>query len=274
MGNVLEESLYKKQVKRFDRISDFSKEFLGVYCTNSVLGTSIFSIADNYARKRELSLEILRYPFQDTELWAFTFIKKGTIFLCVNSELPVCKQIFAVAHELYHIRCYAEDINPDTVRSGSILESRVVDKTAMSQEDLEANAFAGLLLMPDSFMREQVSLYGINGDTIIVDDILTLMEVFAIPYKAVVLRLYEGKVITESKADNLLKYDASYVSQRIELTGKAKQWQMNNVGIEYFGSLLNNLQFNSENELLTDSREESDRKFLEELKLNFQKERI
>ncbi len=271
MGNVLEESLFKKQMKWFDRISDFSKEFLGVYCTSSVLGTSIFGIVGNYARKRELSLEILRYPFQDTELWAFTFIKKGTIFLCVNSELPVCKQIFAVAHELYHIRCYAEDINPDTVRSGSILESRVVDETAMTQEDLEANAFAGLLLMPDSSMREQISLYGINEDTIKVDDVLTLMEVFAIPYKAVVLRLYEGKVITEPKACDLLKYNASYVSQRIELTGKAKRWQMNNAGMEYFGSLLNNLQFNADNELLTESREESDRKFLDELKSGFYK---
>lgn len=269
MGNVLEESLYKKQAKRFDRISDFSKEFIGVYCGSSILGTSIFAITDNYARKRELSLEILRYPFQDTELWAFTFIKKGTIFLCVNSDLPVCKQIFAVAHELYHIRCYAEDINPDTIRSGSILESRVVDEAAMTQEDLEANAFAGLLLMPDGLMREQVSLYGINGDTINADDVLTLMEVFAIPYKAVVLRLFEGQVLTEAKANRLLQYDASYVSQRIELTGKAKQWQINNAGVEYYGSLLKNLQFNTENELLTESRETADRKFLQELKSGF-----
>lgn len=271
MGNVLEESLYKKQTKRFNRISDFSKEFLGVYCGSSIPGTSIFGIADNYARKRDLSLELLRYPFQDAELWAFTFIKKGTVFLCVNSQLPVCKQIFAVAHELYHIRCYAEDINPDTIRSGSVLESRVADETAITQEDLEANAFAGLLLMPDAFMWEQVLLYEINGENINTDDILTLMEIFAIPYKAVVLRLYEGRIITETKANKLLKYDASYVSQRIELTGKAKQWQTNHAGVEHFGSLLKNIQFNAENELLTESREEADRTFLEELKSNFRR---
>ena len=271
MCNILEESLYKKQKKRFERIADFSKEFLGVYCGNTILGVTIFGIVENYARKREISLEILRYPFKDAELWAFTFVKKGTIFLCVNSELSMCKQIFAVAHELYHIRCYAEDIDPNTIRSGSVLESKVVDEAAMTQEDLEANAFAGLLLMPDVLMREQISLYGISGEDIKVEDVLVLMELFALPYKAVVLRLYEGMHITESKADELLKYDAAYVLQRIELTGKAKQWQMNSVGIEYFGSLLDNLEFNSKNELLTKCREAADRKLLEEIKASFHK---
>lgn len=271
MGNVLKESLYKKQTKQFERIADFSKQFAGVYCGRTILGTTIFGIVENYAKRRELSLEILRYPFNDTELWAFTFVKKGTIFLCVNSELSMCKQIFAVAHELYHIHCYAEDIDSNTIRSGSVLESKVVDEVAMTQEDLEANAFAGLLLMPDDLMREQVFLFGISGEDIKVDDVLLLMELFALPYKAVVLRLYEGLIITEAKANQLLNYDAAYVLQRIELTGKAKQWQKSSIGMEYFGSLLDDLEFNSENELLTESREVSDRKFLEELKVSFGK---
>ena len=89
----------------------------------------------------ELALEVLRYPFRDDELWAFTFVKKGTIFLCVNTELPMCKQIFATAHELYHIHCYAEDINTSTITSGSLLDSKTVDEEAATQEDLEAKCF-------------------------------------------------------------------------------------------------------------------------------------
>ncbi len=30
--------------------------------------------------KKELPLEILRYPLRDDELWAFTFVKKVTLF--------------------------------------------------------------------------------------------------------------------------------------------------------------------------------------------------
>lgn len=149
----------------------------------------------------------------------------------------------------------------------------MVDEAAMTQEDLEANAFAGLLLMPDRMMREQLALYGINQTDIKVDDILTLMEVFALPYKAIILRLFEERVITETKANDLLQYDAAYIAQRTELTGKAKQWQMSSVKIEYFGSLLDNLEFNSENGLLTESREEADRKFLEEIRAGFRKDR-
>ncbi len=269
MGKVLEESLYEKDVKRFEKIADASKEFSGAYCGSSILGASVFGIIENYARKKEMALEILRYPFRDEELWAFTFVKEGTIFLCINSELAMCKQIFAAAHELYHIRCYVEGTNMDTIRTGSVLEAKVADDFAMTQEDLDANAFAGLLLMPDGLLREQIRLYGINEADFKVDDILTLMEVFAIPYKAVILRLFEEHVITEAKAYDLLRYDASYVARRIEFTGKAKQWQMNSGNNEYFGSLLDNLEFNSENELLTESREKADRKFLKEIKAGF-----
>lgn len=71
----------------------------------------------------------------------------------------------------------------------------------------------------------------------------------------------------------LRQHDASYVVQRIEFTGKAKQWQMNSVNIECFGSLLNNLEFDSENELLTESREDADRKIPKEIRAGFRKGR-
>lgn len=155
MGDTFFENLFYKQEKQFEKINDLSKAFAVNYCGNTIIRESIFGIVSNYARKRELALEVLRYPFRDDELWAFTFVKKGTIFLCVNTELPMCKQIFATAHELYHIHCYAEDINTITITSGSLLDSKTVDEVAATQEDLEANAFAGLLLMPDASVIEQ-----------------------------------------------------------------------------------------------------------------------
>ena len=272
MNNVLNESLYKKQNNRFNKINDLSKQFSGAYCGTMILRNSIFGIVENYARKKELFLEILRYPFCDDELWAFTFVKKGTIFLCVNSELAMCKQIFAVAHELYHIHCYAENID-NCIRNGSLLDSRTVNDVAISQEDLEANAFAGLLLMPDARMQDQMLLFDLHGTNIKFDDILTLMELFALPYKAVILRLFEGQIITEDEANELLKYDADFVSERINITGKAKQWQLNSKEIVHLGSLLDNFTFNITNEFLTESREYDDTMYLKNLKKGFQYER-
>lgn len=269
MSDVFAESLYKKHNKQFEKINDQSKAFAVNYCGNTIIRDSIFGIVSNYARKRELSLEVLRYPFKDDELWAFTFVKKGTIFLCINSDLPVCKQIFATAHELYHIHCYAEDINTSTITNGSLLDSKTFDEVAASQEDLEANAFAGLLLMSDASLTEQFKLFGLSKENMNVDDVLILMDLFALPYKAVILRLAESGLITQKKAQHLLLVDTDSISVRIELTGKAEQWQQNTSRLLYYGSLLDNLTFNSEHELLTESREETDRVFLEKIKKEF-----
>ena len=247
MGDIIDESLYKKQNMQFERT--------------------------NYARKRELSLEILRYPFKDDELWAFTFIKKGTIFLCVNSDLPVCKQIFAMAHELYHIHCYAEDINTNTITGGSLLDSRTADEEATSQEDLEANAFAGLLLMPDASVIEQFKMFWLSKEKLDVDGVIILMDIFALPYKAVILRLVESGIIEEKKARELLKADSKYITDRIKLTGKAERWQKDSNDLIYYGSLLENLKFNSEHDLLVNTREKSDRAYLEKMSREFRKER-
>lgn len=269
MGNILEESLFGKQPKQFESINALAKAFSVNYCGSTIIRDSIFSIAENYARKRELTLEVLRYPFKDDELRAFTFVKKGTIFLCVNSGLALCKQIFAVAHELYHIHCYAEDIDPSTIASGSLLDSKTADDIAKSQEDLEANAFAGLILMPDGILDEQIKLYGIAVDMISVDDVLILMELFALPYKAVVLRLVENHDISNSKAKELLECDSDYVSERIKLTGKALKWQQNSKDLSYLGSLLDDMEYNKEQELLTESREKSDMEYLEKIRKGF-----
>ena len=272
MNDVLKESLYSKDKKQFEVVQAVAKEFLDSYCGKIIIGNSIFGVVENYARKKELSLEVLRYPFQDDELWAFTFVKKGTIFLCVNSDLAMCKQFFAVAHELYHIQCYAEDTDRSTIASGSLVNANTVDDTAKTQEDLEANAFAGLLLMSDVSMQEQLPVFGLQGGTIRVDDVLLLMDLFALPYKAVVLRLYEGDNISEDKANELLGFDSDFVQQRIELTGKAKQWQLDSREIEHFGSLMDNLEYNTDFELLTDSRESSDREYLQKIKKGFRHE--
>ncbi len=272
MGDVLAESLYKKQNKRFEKINEQSKAFSVNYCGNTIVRDSIFGIVSNYARKRELLLEVLRYPFKDDELWAFTFVKKGTIFLCVNTDLAMCKQIFATAHELYHILCYAEDIDQSTITNGSLLDSKTADESAATQEDMEANAFAGLLLMPDASLTEQFKMFGISKEEITVDDVLVLMELFALPYKAVVLRLVESGEIREEKALELIKVNTSAVAMRVELTGKSQQWLQNSNRLRHYGSLLENMAYNSENELLIDSREESDRAYLEKIKKGFRQE--
>lgn len=172
MSNVLEDSLFVSQNKKFDEIQSIVRQFSAEYVGNSIIKDNIFAVIQNYARKKEIALELLRYPIHDDELWALTFLKQDTIFVCVNTALPLCKQFFAAAHELYHIYCYVENADQSYIKNGSMLDSATGDETGRTQEDLEANAFAGLLLMPDQLLHEQILLYGLDKDLVTVDSVL------------------------------------------------------------------------------------------------------
>lgn len=269
MDNILVNSLYDKQNKKFWQLNDLVRQFSAAYCGNSMVKDNIFAVLENYARKKEIDLELLRYSFHDEELWALTFLKQGTIFVCVNSELALCKQFFAAAHELYHIFCYAEDTDQSYIRSGSILDSDTANEIGKIQEDLEANAFAGLLLMPDQLLREQMSLFGINDNAGTVDSVLALMDMFAMPYKAVVLRLYESGNISRNQAVHLLDVKAVEISKRIILTGKAKRWQLDGRGTESFGTIFEKIEYNIQHEYLTDSRRREDQAYISNLKMKY-----
>ena len=63
------------------------------------------------------------------------------------------------------------------------MDSDTANETGKTQEDVEANAFAGLLLMPDQLLSNQIDLFGIDKDDMDTDSVLSLMDMFAIPYK-------------------------------------------------------------------------------------------
>lgn len=269
MNDVLGRSLYVSRREKFDEIKSTVRQFMAEYVGNLVVKDNIFSVMENYARKKEIQLEILRFPITDDELWAFTFLKSDTIFVCVNISLPLCKQFFAAAHELYHIYRYVEDADQSYMKTGSMLDSSTGDETGTTEEDLEANAFAGLVLMPDQLLHEQISLYGLDKGSFTLDSVLTLMDMFAVPYKAVVLRLFECGIISYKNAEKLLEVTVEDVMKRVVLTGRAKRWQLDGRGTESFGTLLEKVEYNIQHDYLTKSREEEDSAYIERLKKEY-----
>ena len=163
---------------------------------------------------------------------------------------------------------YVKDLYADQsyIKNGSMLDSDTANETGKTQEDVEANAFAGLLLMPDQLLSNQIDLFGIDKDDMDTDSVLSLMDMFAIPYKATVLRLYESNCIKRHKAEELFRVTAEDVAKRVELTGKAKRWQLDGSGTESFGTLLEKADYNTEHDYLTESREKENWKYISELK--------
>lgn len=52
MSAVLDTSLFENNPKRFQQISDLTKQFIGVYCVDSIIGENIFQFLKIYARKK------------------------------------------------------------------------------------------------------------------------------------------------------------------------------------------------------------------------------
>lgn len=123
--------------------------------------------------------------------------------------------------------------------------------------------------MPDQLLHEQILLYGIDKDLVSVDSVLILMDMFAMPYKAVVLRLFESGNISHQQAEKLLEISSANVMKRASLIGKAKRWQLDGRGTESFGTLLEKVEYNRQHEYLTESRENDDVAYITQLKKEY-----
>ena len=131
---------------------------------------------------------------------------------------------------------------------------------------MEANAFTGTLLAPIDDIDQQIRIFRINRSNIRMDDILTLMDIFAIPYKAMVLRLLEEEIISPERATELMNVPSEEVSKRQTITGKARRWMLVPKVHEKLGSIVKNITINEEEESLPQSRLKSDLAKLQKIK--------
>lgn len=265
MCRVLDNSLFIKDRKTYIKISKCATSFNAIYNKNNIIQDDIFNVLENYVARHDMPFDMLRYPIEDGDLCACTFIRKGRMFVMINSALPLSKQIFAAAHELYHIYCYFEEHDSALLQSGSILASAIIDEEAKEIEDMEANAFAAILLAPKDRLDEQTDVYNLSYKNVSVQTILKLMDIFAVPYKAAVLRLLEEDKIDVKVARNLLQVTEEEVHKQIELTGKAARWQEVHTDFIRFGSLSELMYDVEQKDAVRDERLASDKVRLNEI---------
>lgn len=267
MNEVIENSLFKKNPNRFQELRKLVKEFNTSYNGSNIIQDDIFTVARNYVSKNGKHLEILRFPIPDDDLCAFTCVRNGELFTVLNSALPLCKQNFAAAHELYHIWRYISDQDDSLPHSGSLLTAEDLDEATATQEDTEANAFAALLLVPVTALTEQIDVYDLDRRSLGIESIVRLMDIFAVPFKAVVLRLYEEGIMDEQTTDTLLQQGATDSLQRaMEQLNIALRWQRRTTDTIDLGILPLLIQQNQEAERLPERRIAEDTKSLEEMK--------
>lgn len=162
---------------------------------NDIIGQQIFSILGLYAR-------VIYYPFGKDAVWGFTRIKGSTEgfesskpFVAINSSIPLDCQIFAAAHELYHIWFEsAVDVVP----------ANIIDENCIDRNELKANRFAAEFLVDEELLRKELRIYSIDSARITLKDILKLSDLFSVPYKTMVKRLYEIGVLQKQECAKFL----------------------------------------------------------------------
>ncbi|WP_404354568.1 ImmA/IrrE family metallo-endopeptidase [Exiguobacterium aurantiacum] len=160
--------------------------------TNQIVREQIFRILQN-------ETTFMQYPIEDDELCAFVCKKQGRLFAYINSYIPHDKQIFAAAHELYHIWYEEQRLN-----EVELLMNQTLEEEPAERSEKMANRFAAMFLVPELVLRQQLSSLQIDHETIDVKDIVKLIPIFQVPYKTIVLRLFEIAFISEKQCHALL----------------------------------------------------------------------
>ena len=158
-----------------NKIKTLARGKLGEYRkTGDVVGTQVFSILSLCAR-------VIYYPLGTEGPWGFTRLSgssddSGLVrpFVVINTSIPADYQVFAAAHELYHIWFGKK---PDVLTAGLL------------EEEIMANRFASELLVDEMVLRSEIELYRIKKFT--VRSVLQLCEVFNVPYRVMARRLYD-----------------------------------------------------------------------------------
>ncbi len=161
---------------------------------NDIIGVQIFSILG-------LQAHVLYYPLDEDGPWGFTCQGDGKPFIAINTAIAVEKQVFAAAHELYHIWFNGKsDFIPSSVL-GEIDEQGVI----LDSSELKANRFSAEFLVEEALLKQEMQHYSIFSGRVAIKDILMLANLFFVPYETMVKRLFEINAITVNDCDAFLK---------------------------------------------------------------------
>jgi Zn-dependent peptidase ImmA (M78 family) len=137
----------------------------------------------------------IRYSSMDDELSGMAYIKNGIPIIGVNALHAPVRQRFTIAHEIAHIRLHPELITEKIHVDKGIKMLMRDPKAAAGVDDIEidANAFAAELLMPEALVKAALQERNINIEND--EEIAALAKKFKVSIQAMTLRL--GRLFRE-----------------------------------------------------------------------------
>lgn len=232
----------------------FQKTYSGA--SDNVLQDDIFRIIEELK-----GVDLLLFPIEDDEICGFICNYKDEMFIYINSYLPLEKQIFAAAHELYH---FINDGHRELLKSKTIDEN---DEEILDDlEESKANLFAALLLVPKESLKKELELLKVKTAKDLNQlKVIKLMDAFAVPYKTIILRLYEIEILDEEETVKWLsipdRNEEKGILYQIKKHKIAERWQKRTRQVKY-SNLQALIYDNDELELLPEERIKKDLDFI------------
>ncbi|WP_054870963.1 ImmA/IrrE family metallo-endopeptidase [Caloranaerobacter sp. TR13] len=186
----------EKQALEQRRIYDLGDE--------SPIGLKIFSYIENI-----YDSYILLYPLKTRKIAGFTRKQGEIIQIFVNTSFSLSFQVFATAHELYHLIYLKEKSIDKFIVCNDQDISESIDDTGSNIEEIKANYFAAAFLMPRSVIEDRFSNFKrkkyLEEDLVL--KITELQYEYEIPYKTILKRLKELGIIGKKEFEKLKSYD-------------------------------------------------------------------
>jgi Zn-dependent peptidase ImmA (M78 family) len=262
MDSLFINSLFISFPSKYQSLKSEVKKFNTIYNGNTIIQDNIFQVMENYCKRNNKKLNIVKLPTSDENLTSFSCIRNGEIFIVLNSMMPQNKLIISGAHELYHILCYITGKNNYLLINGSLITTYTLNDVSVDSQQMNANEFARLLLVSPNSLLEQIEVYGIDKNNISNLDCLKLMDIFAVPYKTIVTRLLEESIVSEYKAKKLLDIDDDKIDELFENFNISHKWNKHNQDLIHLCGLEELLLTNSINNALPESRINGDLEFV------------
>lgn len=257
---LLKEAIKKTDPKLYEEVK---KEV--AYVRNELAGACDEAVRDSIFDMIDEQVKLIMFPVEDDDFCGFICKHKGEQFIYINTYLPLEKQIFAAGHEFYHL---IKDRNGEF----EILKSNVLNQESdidIAIEDKQANLFSALLLVPEESLIKQLNLLKVDGARdLTIKKILKLMNTFAVPYKTIILRLYEIGKLSENQTIKWLEIEDRNPKQgvlyEIYKYQIGEKWQTRTKTVK-----LSNLKAliidNDKEELLPKARIASDLSYIQQL---------
>lgn len=155
-------------------------------CVNKIIKDDIFKLL-------EKECKVLYYPIEDDEICAFYRNVDETKFVFINTAIPFEKQVFAAAHELAHVWGIAGDASEvlQSIAVQDYTDGQYKEQTRKSKVEDKANRFAAEFLVEEQLLLKELSERNVRKNDVELNTFVELMDVFLVPYKTIVMRLYE-----------------------------------------------------------------------------------